>query len=202
MKKMKVGDYILTKDIPNQETLDRIRACVKKMGYNVSCFYGNKFKKHSLCDYLRLYSDGDLVFTTSVDDDSNRYTPQEIFAMVEEPDMKEDIKQTIQYMKDNMQRMKKSIQHTEEDIVKLEGQLKGTTYKRGDRFYIQDAFDEIGEYILALVEQDDDGYHMCLVELSGGDRWLEPLVVGDGYAVTHAEMLKLTDGTPYKLIEK
>lgn len=104
--------------------------------------------------------------------------------------MKEDIKQTIERMK--------------QEIVKLEDQLKQPekeiTYKRGDRFYIDGDGDEV--YILACVGGSDDVVEACLVGLTGGNRWENHHVVKNAQSVTHEEMLTLTAGHTFQLIER
>lgn len=194
MKKMKIGDYILTKDIPDQETLDRIRECVKKMGYRVSEGYGIKYSKSSICSYLRLHEDGDLFFTGSLRSGSNRYTPQEIFTMVEEPNMKEDIKQTIDRMKQEIATLEEQLQESEKEV----------TYKRGDRFYIGEDRDG-EEYLLAHVDNAPQGLWdgmFCLVSIENGNRYRNPTKVADYTMVTVEEMLTLTNVESFQLIEK
>ena len=190
MKKMKVGDYILTKDIPDQETLDRIRGCVREMGYTVSKQYGRHFEMCARNRALMLDREGDLVFNSLSSCDGDRYTPQQIFAMVEEPDMKEDIKQTIERMKQEIATLEKQLQGSEEKV----------TYMRGDRFYIGNRFYE--EYILACVGGVLDSHQFCLVSVENGNRYYDHQVVRDWTNVTVEEMLNLTNGESFQLIEK
>ena len=105
--------------------------------------------------------------------------------------MKEDIKQTIARMK--------------QEIATLEDQLKESkkevTYKRGDRFYITNCGLR-DEYILACVGGDSKVYEVCLVGVDTGNRWVNHHVVKNMNAVTHEEMLTLTNGASFQLIEK
>ena len=191
MKKMKAGDYILTKDIPNQETLDRIRACVKKMGYTVSSLWG--YFIHDDFEYLYLDAEGDLDWTDTFAV-GVRYTPQQIFAMVEEPDMKEDIKQTIDRMKQEIATLEEQLKESEKEV----------TYKRGDRFYIGEDHDG-EECLLAHVDNAPQGLWsgmFCLVSIENGNRYRNPTKVADYTMVTVEEMLNLTNGETFQLIEK
>ena len=182
MKKMNIGDYVLVSDIPDQETLDRIRECAKKMGYRVSEDYGRNLYECYMWRQLKLDSDGDLVFSNV--EGGNRYTPQEIFAMVEG----DDIKQTIERMK--------------QEIATLEKQLdRQITYKCGDRFYIDG--DETCEYILAVVDIDDNNTaKCCLISLDAGYLWHYPKTVRNFMSITKDEMWSLTGGDYFRLIEK
>lgn len=194
MKKMNPGDYILSEDIPDQETLDHIRECVKKMGYDVSNRYGKKHSKGGKCDFLRLYEDGDLVFSNVIYPRTNCYTPQEIFAMVEKPNMKEDIKQTIDRMKQEIATLEEQLQESEKEV----------TYKRGDRFYIGEDHDG-EEYLLAHVDSIPQGLWsgmFCLVSIENGNRYRNPTKVTDYTMVTVEEMLTLTNGHTFQLIER
>ena len=183
MKKMNIGDYVLVSDIPNQETLDRIRECVKKMGYRVSKNYGRNLSKsyYSVC--LSMDSDGDLLFSNF--QSGNRYTPQEIFAMVEG----DDIKQTIDRMKQEIATLEKQLGESKKEV----------TYKRGDRFYVGGVEEE---FILACVGGSYEVYEACLVGLTSGNRWVNHRKVNNARSVTHKEMLTLTNGVSFQLIEK
>ena len=194
MKKMKAGDYILTKDIPDQETLDRIRSCVKKMGYRVSKQYGRHLGMVTRNKSLLLDDEGDLMSTSLSRCDGDRYTPQEIFAMVEKPNMKEDIKQTIDRMKQEIATLEEQLQESEKEV----------TYKRGDRFYIGEDHDG-EEYLLAHVDNAPQGLWdgmFCLVSIENGNRYRNPTKVADYTMVTVEEMLTLTNGASFQLIEK
>ena len=194
MKKMKTGDYILTKDIPDQETLDRIRGCVRKMGYPVGKQYGRYFEICARNKALMLDREGHLMSTSLSRCGGVRYTPQEIFAMVEEPNMKEDIKQTINRMKQEISTLEKQLKESEKEV----------TYKRGDRFYIGEDHDGEG-YLLAHVDNDPQGFcsgMFCLVSIENGNRYTNPTKVADYTMVTVEEMLTLTNGSSFQLIEK
>ena len=190
---MQVGDYILKENITDEETLNRIRDCVKKMGYGVSCLCGGWMTRpHRNSSKLRLDIAGDLIWC-SVVTNGHEFTPQQIFAMVEEPSMKEDIKQTIQRMEQEIATLKEQLKN-QEDVV------DEPTYHRGQRFYIGDPRDE--EYILACVGGKHNSWDFCLVEIESGDRYRASQKVKLWRNVTVDEMLTLTDGVPFQLIEK
>ena len=193
MKKMQPGDYILKKNITDEETYNRIRDCVKKMGYPVSSMYGVwRANASPIRDKLLLDRDGDLMWSHN-EGSGHEFTPQQIFAMVEDDEMKEDIKQTIQ-------RMEQEIATLKEKLDKQEVKIDAPTYQRGQRFYIGGSRD--GEYILACVGGEEEMFDLCLVGIESGNRYTDHKKVKDCRNVTVNEMLTLTNGTLFKLIEK
>ena len=164
------------------------------MGYRVSNYYGKKHSKGGECDFLRLYEDCDLIFSNVIRPYGNHYTPQEIFAMVEKPNMKEDIKQAIERMKQEIAALEEQLQESEKEVI----------YKRGDRFYIGDDNDG-EEHILAHVDNAQQGLWsgmFCLVSIEGGNRYTNPVKVADYTEVSVKEMLNLTNGESFQLIKR
>lgn len=186
MKKMLPNDYIDVNDIHDQATLDRIRESVKRMGYNVSEAYGQYYSSIEVGDYksLTLDMEGDLVFSTHPQAGYHRYTPAQIFAMVDTPPNKEAIKQTIEKLEEVVLTLKELLQRSDDK----------PTYKAGDRFYIDDRMES---YILASI----DHTRMALIGSVCGNSWSEP-VECRSHLISKDEMNRLAAGRTYKKIEK